>query len=166
MKITLIASIATTLFLSLLVMPVLALSSLTNLTALDSGKSGDSKNIYVYTGPSVLEDGYVFGNCTWWVSYLEIQKGTPIPNTWGNAIDWADRAQKDGYKVDHTPSIDSIMQDPNSYGGLGHVALVTEVTIDGSWTISEMNYVGLDEVDNRTFSGSMAILYNFIHGKE
>ncbi len=33
---------------------------------------------------------------------------------------------------------------------LGHVAYVESVNADGSWTVSEMNYVAFDVIDLRT----------------
>jgi len=48
-------------------------------------------------------------------------------------------------------------------GPLGHVAFVESVGADGSWTISEINYKGWDEVDSRTLPAAAAKQYNFIH---
>ncbi len=147
----------------IILLPVITLSSITNLSALDN-KYFMNQNIYLYTGPMLQSDKYDFGNCTYWVSLLRSRINEPIPNTWGNAISWAINAQKDGYLVDHSPSVGSIMQDPNALGGLGHVAFVINVT-NSSWTISEMNRVGYDEVDTRTINISQVDRYNFIHTK-
>lgn len=158
--------IALAIALTLVIVPAIALSSLTDLLALGTSSGGD-QNIYLYTGPMVAGDTYAFGNCTWWVAYLRIKIDDPIPNTWGNAITWATRAEADGYLVNQTPSYGAIMQDPNAPGGLGHVAFVTNVdSSTGQWTISEMNRAGFDEVDTRVMPASSAELYNFIHDKE
>ena len=37
------------------------------------------------------------------------------------------------------------------------------VDIYGNWTISEMNYIGLDIVDSRSLNYSQSNKYNFIH---
>jgi len=110
-------------------------------------------------------DTYAWGNCTWWVSERRAETNDPIPNSWGNAATWAGRAAKDGYTVDHHPSPGAIMQTPNSAGGLGHVAFVESVDQDGTWYISEMNVLGLDEVDHRAEAPTAAANYSFIHDK-
>lgn len=148
----------------LVLLPVIALSSLTNLRALSDSFFSTSSGVYIYTGPIAVYDKYAFGNCTYWVSYLRYQMHEPIPNTWGNAITWAVRAEADGYLVDHNPMPGSILQDSNALGGLGHVALVIAAN-QNSYTISEMNRVGFDEVDQRTLPLSSALQYNFIHNK-
>jgi len=147
----------------LLTMPVFALSSLTDLTVLADPSSGPDTNIYLYIGPSIANDEYAFGNCTYWVFLLRAQINDPIPNTWGNAITWATRAKSDGYTVDQIPSYSAIMVDVNAPGGLGHVAFVENVDQSGNWTISEMNRVGFDEVDTRTLPASAEVSYYFIH---
>lgn len=104
---------------------------------------------------------YAFGNCTFWAAQRRAQIGKPIPNTWGDAYLWAGRARADSYLVDHTPAPGTIMQ--TSGGALGHVAFVESVDGDGTWHISEMNVIGLNEVDYRAFPASAAARYNFIH---
>ena len=162
------ALIAGSVLISLLVLPVITLSSLTNLPALAfSSDSGPDMDVYVYEGPLAANDTYAFGNCTYWVALLRARAGDPIPNTWGNAITWAVRAKADGYLVDQTPTVGSIMQDPNAPGGLGHVAYVETVNSQtGSWTISEMNRVGFDEVDTRIMPASSTSSYYFIHSDQ
>ena len=147
----------------IILLPVIVLSSLTNLSALDNTYF-KNQNIYLYTGPLLSNDRYAFGNCTYWVYLLRYKLKDPIPSNWGNAIDWNINALKDGYLVDHNPSPGSIMQDPNAPGGLGHVALVIKVT-SNSFTISEMNRVGFDEVDTRAINIDQVNKYNFIHDK-
>lgn len=142
----------------LFILPVFALEESTNISALASVA------VSIFNGPKNPQDLYDYGECTYWAALKRLQIGEPIPNTWGNAITWAIRAKQDGYIVNHTPSFGSIMQDSNALGGLGHVAFVVSVnSISGSWTISEMNRVGWDEVDQRTLSASDALKYNFIH---
>ncbi len=142
------------------IMPIVALFESTNIAALGSAA------ISIFTSPKVTSDEYDYGECTYWAALRRIEIGEPIPNTWGNAITWAKRATTDGYIVNHIPTYGAIMQDPNAPGGLGHVAFVESVNpLSGSWTISEMNRVGWDEIDYRTLSATLAASYNFIHQK-
>lgn len=58
------------------------------------------------------------------------------------------------------------MQDPKAPGGEGHVAFIESINSGtGSWTISEMNVIGWDEVDEQILSASAASKYSFIHDK-
>jgi surface antigen len=149
----------------LLIIPAITLASITDLNLISNPTSGPNQNIFLYTGPNIAGNNYAFGNCTWWVAYLKIQEGRPIPNSWGNALTWATRAMNDGYEVDQNPTTGSIMQDPNAPGGEGHVALVESIDLYGNWTISEMNRVGFDEVDTRTIPASVTKSYFFIHDR-
>lgn len=112
-----------------------------------------------YTGP--IDDEYAYGNCTYWVAERRAQTGHPVPNTWGDAGNWANGAAAYGYLVDNHPTPGSIMQTPA--GGLGHVAFVENVDPDGTWHISEMNVVGFNTVDYRAFPPSAAADFAFIH---
>ena len=105
-------------------------------------------------------DQYDYGNCTYWVSLRRMQIGEPIPNTWGDAYNWADAATYYGYIVNHIPTPGAIMQTP---AGSGHVAFVENVEPNGTWHISEMNAIGFDEVDYRSLPGPAAAGYDFIH---
>lgn len=113
---------------------------------------------YTYPG-----DNYAPGNCTYWVFARRAMVGQPIPNTFGNANTWDDRARNQGYVVDHIPSQYAIMQ--TDRGNLGHVAFVESVDLDGTWHISEMNVLGLFIVDHKAFPASAAANYTFIHNK-
>lgn len=69
--------------------------------------------------------------------------------TWtGDAGWWYDNAKAQGYAVGQTPKVGAIMVTWESY--LGHVSYVEAVNADGSWTVSEMNYVAFDVIDWRT----------------
>ena len=142
----------------LMSLPIIALLESTNIGALAQTA------VTLFSAPQIPSDQYDYGNCTYWTSLRRIQIGQPIPNNWGNAITWAQRASSAGYLVDHTPSFGAIMQDSNALGGEGHVAFVESVNyLNGNWTISEMNRVGWDEVDKRTLTPKDALVYNFIH---
>ena len=141
----------------LLVLPVATVIALIDGNAV-------SNTAGIYQGPPDPQDTYAYGNCTYWAFLRRQQIGEIIPTTWGNANTWATRAQADGYVVDHTPSYGAIMQ--TTFGALGHVAFVESVDPStGSWTISEMNAVGWDVVDDKTYPAAAAIDYNFIHDK-
>lgn len=133
--------------------PVVVVVSAIDITSLDENP--------VYTGPIDIRNGYEFGNCTYWAAMRRMQTGNPIPNTWGNANTWDDRARLDGYRVDHTPSIGAIMETDSGY--YGHVAFVEDVDEFGNWTITEMNVVGFNQIDQRTLAAASARFYNFIH---
>lgn len=137
-------------------MPMIAVMSLTHASSI--GQAEAINPVTSYPG-----DLYEWGNCTWWASMRRSQIGESIPNTWGNAATWAERAQNEGYVVDQTPSYGAIMQISNVDNGLGHVAFVESTGTDGSWTISEMNVRGLDVVDYKTLPAADAGGYNFIH---
>jgi surface antigen len=150
--------------LSLPIMAVFALGSST-LSILSLG-IGSSESDGLYQGPLSTTDTYAWGNCTYWAALLRQQAKDPIPNSWGNAATWAFYAGLDGYLVDHTPAVGSIMQISDVDHGLGHVAYVESVdSSTGAWTISEMNVKGLDIVDSKSLPASSAVKYNFIHDK-
>ncbi len=159
--------------LAIFLMPIITVFSfgrgaLTFLASRPSGSDSISNisptEVGLYEGPTVAGDTYAWGNCTYWVYALREEAGDPIPTTWGNAAQWASYAATDGYVVDHLPSVGSIMQTPDSAGGLGHVAYVTAVDpATGRWTISEMNVKGLDVVDVAVYAADYAPRYNFIH---
>jgi len=109
-------------------------------------------------------DNYALGNCTYWVFARRAQVGEPIPNNWGNADMWAFNAGNQGYGIDHTPTVNAIMQSSkDTIYGPGHVAFVESVDPDGTWHISEMNAIGLYIVDHKDMPASAAQKYNFIH---
>lgn len=86
--------------------------------------------------------GFPVGWCTYYVA-------TWRNVTWrGDAGWWYDNARAQGYAVGSTPKVGAIMVTWESY--LGHVAYVEAVNADGSWTVSEMNYVAFDVIDWRT----------------
>lgn len=142
----------------LILMPIAGVFALTHVKTVSSAGS-------MYPATSYPGDLYDWGNCTWWAAIRRSQIGQPVPNSWGNAATWAERAAADGYLVDHTPEFGAIMQISNVDGGLGHVAFVEAVDPDGTWHISEMNVLGLDIVDNKALPASAAANYNFIHFK-
>lgn len=108
-------------------------------------------------------DKYEIGNCTYWVFARRGMVGLPIPNSFGDANTWDDRAIEQGYAVDNTPTQYAIMQ--TDRGKWGHVAFVESVDPDGTWHISEMNVLGLFIVDHKSYPAVAALSYKFIHTK-
>lgn len=140
---------------SVFALPLIAVASLTNVSALADGA------LSLFTGNSSTNNTYDYGYCTFWAAQRRDEIGFPIPNTWGDAHFWDERAERDGYLVDHTPAVGAIMQ--TDAGDLGHVAFVEKVNPDGSWEVSEMNVVGWDILSSRTFKPEQAEDYKFIH---
>jgi hypothetical protein len=100
---------------------------------------------------------YAAGNCTFWVR----QNACWVPNRWGNAAEWLGRAQAAGFKTSQNPAQGAVAVwgpgvDPPL--GFGHVALVTAVRPDNSFTVSEMNWKGLGVVDTRNVSDHSNLL--------
>lgn len=88
------------------------------------------------------------GNCTQGVA-------SRLPVSWsGNANQWADNAQAQGIPISGTPKVGSIAQTSgDSY--LGHVAIVTAISPDGSFTVWEENGPGgLGVTDERVTNTS------------
>lgn len=83
-------------------------------------------------------NSYIYGYCTWYVA-----SRIDVPSNWGNATRWDDfAASSSGWSVTHSPQPGAIAQHDFMAGGLGHVAIVEEVSPDGSQIrISDMNGV-------------------------
>ncbi|HEY1420790.1 MAG TPA: LysM peptidoglycan-binding domain-containing protein [Candidatus Dormibacteraeota bacterium] len=87
-------------------------------------------------------NGFPAGWCTYYVA-------TKRNVTWrGDAGYWYANAAAQGYSVGSTPTVGSIMVTWESWAG--HVAYVEAVNPDGSWVVSEMNWVSFDVIDQRT----------------
>jgi LysM repeat protein len=86
--------------------------------------------------------GFPAGWCTWYVA-------TKRNVTWrGDAGYWYANASAQGYPVGPTPKVGAIMVTWESWAG--HVAYVEAVNADGSWVVSEMNWIAFDVIDERT----------------
>ncbi|HLZ15042.1 MAG TPA: LysM peptidoglycan-binding domain-containing protein [Candidatus Saccharimonadales bacterium] len=80
-------------------------------------------------------NGYDYGFCTWYVATQ-----IPVPSNWGNASTWAYYAALSGWTVSSTPIVGAIAQTPYAAGGEGHVAIVDDVSADGTQIkIRDMN---------------------------
>jgi LysM repeat protein len=103
--------------------------------------SYSSKVLGCCLGPYTA-NGFPPGWCTYYVA-------TKRHVTWrGDAGYWYQNAAAQGYAVGSTPKVGSIMVTWESY--LGHVAYVEAVNSDGSWVVSEMNFVAFNVISQRT----------------
>ncbi|MBM3209765.1 CHAP domain-containing protein [Candidatus Saccharibacteria bacterium] len=127
-----------------------------------SGSSGGN-TITGYGTPMLSGNRYAFGNCTAYVYDKRQQAGRPVGGLWGNGNQWHISAVSNGFTVNGTPAVGSILQSIAGGGGYGHVAYVERVNSDGSVLISEMNFAGFNTVSTRTLSASEASMYNYIH---
>lgn len=126
--------------------------------------------------PSVAtgRNTYAYGWCTWYAADKRARLGRPIPNSWGNAATWLDRAARDGWQVSRArapggsvPRVGAIMHnyaDGSFAGRFGHVAIVESIVPGKSVTVSEMNWVGWGRVSTRTVTWARATkFYNYIY---
>ena len=75
------------------------------------------------------------------------------------AKDWAANAQEAGLSTGNRPEAGAVVVfQPGAYGALsaGHVALVSAVAGDGSFTVSGMHAPALGQVSTRRFSARTA----------
>ena len=156
-----LATMAIILSLPFMAVTAMGSSVLTFLSSVPNAEAAELQGFYM--GGPVPGNTYEWGNCTYWSFAQRLWANNPIPTTWGNANTWDDYAKRDGYEVNNTPLPGSIFQTDS--GNWGHVAFVTKVEPDGTWTISEMNVKGLNIVNTRTFPKDAAIFYSFIHNK-
>jgi LysM repeat protein len=106
---------------------------------------------------SLSNGRFPWGYCTWYVaSRFNV---TFI----GNAYQWPDNARAQGYPEGMTPRAGAVMVTEES--GYGHVAYVEAVNADGSWLVSEMNFVAFGVVDQRTIKPGHVSLVTFIYPK-
>jgi LysM repeat protein len=105
--------------------------------------------------PTRAGNRFSFGYCTW---YVYNRRAVP----WlGNAWEWFGAAQSAGFATGQTPRVGAIMVSWES--SFGHVAYVEAVNPDGSYTVSEMNFVRWDVIDNRTIKPNGIPLIGFIY---
>lgn len=98
---------------------------------------------------------FAYGYCTWYVASRR-----PVP--WlGDAWQWYSEAQAYGWSTGQTPRAGAIMVTWES--GWGHVAIVERVNPDGSWLVSEMNFIGWGVISQRTIRPGTVPLIGFIY---
>ncbi len=100
---------------------------------------------------------FAFGYCTY---YVATRRYVPW---FGNAIQWYANAAAYGYPEGKAPRVTAIMVTAES--GFGHVAYVEAVYPDGSWMVSEMNFIGWNVVSRRTIRPGQVPLLGFIYGQ-
>jgi LysM repeat protein len=106
-----------------------------------SGQAFNSHVIGCCLGPYPAT-GFPAGWCTWYVA-------TKRNVTWrGDAGYWYANASAQGHPVGPTPKVGAIMVTWESWAG--HVAYVEAVNADGSWVVSEMNFIAFDVISERT----------------
>lgn len=105
--------------------------------------------------PTRAGNRFSFGYCTW---YVYNRRAVP----WlGNAWEWFGQAQSLGWATGQTPRPGAILVTWES--SWGHVAFVESVNGDGSYTVSEMNFVRWDVIDQRSIKPGGVPLIGFIY---
>ncbi|MFT8469861.1 LysM peptidoglycan-binding domain-containing protein [Oenococcus sp.] len=114
-----------------------------------------------YSTAASTTNTYYYGQCTWYVKNML----SWVPNMLGNANQWASSAAAQGFRVDHSPAIGSVVVFQGGQAGAsaayGHVAVVTAVYGD-SIRIKEGN-AGGNAISTRTVASASS--YQYIHAK-
>lgn len=117
----------------------------------------------ILEGQGYSGNAYELGNCTWYVYNRFAQIGTGIYPYLGNANQWVDSGQAQGYEISTTPKPGSAVVFMNGVAGAspfyGHVAFCEYVNSDGSFLISEMNFSGLYVTTWRTLTPQSGIYF-------
>jgi surface antigen len=126
------------------------------LGALNSGiGSGGTAMASGRTSSASGANHFPFGYCTF---YVASRRWVP----WnGNAITWLWGARAFGYPTGSTPRVGAIMVTAESVWG--HVAYVETVGSNGSFTVSEMNFVSWGMVDWRTILPGKVPVLGFVY---
>lgn len=122
--------------------------------ALTAGRGGGPVQApQAVAGP--FPNHFAFGYCTWWVASKRY-----IP-WFGDAGQWGPAAAAIGFPEGRTPRVGAVMV--TWEGPVGHVAYVEAVNPDGSWLVSEENYVAWNVVDFRPIQPGTVPLETFIY---
>lgn len=114
--------------------PTYTTRTATSSTSSSSSSASSVAAVASFT-PRYGGNGYASGYCTWYAA-----SRVPVPNNWGNANTWDDRARASGWNVSSRPVAGAVAQRDGGYGGLGHVGIVEEVSSDGAMMrYSDMN---------------------------
>lgn len=119
-----------------------------------SSYSGGGYNV-LYTLRLGYNGGYP-GQCTNYAHY----KRPDLPAMMGNGGEWLGYARSYGFATGYSPRVGSIMVSGESW--YGHVAYVESVS-GGSFTVTEMNYVGPYVVSRRTIPIGAGFIKGFIY---
>lgn len=92
-------------------------------------------------------DSYPWGQCTYWAAMH-----LTVPPFLGNAADWWANAAAKGVAETATPTVGSVVVygAGNGYSSDGHVGYVIQVDSPTTFDLSEMNFMGVGIVDERT----------------
>jgi len=103
-------------------------------SALTDGPTGQLLPPGTMAPQGTYANSYTKGQCTWYVAGRR-----QIPTGWGNAVSWFSHAKSAGWSTGTTAAVAAIAWTPA--GSYGHVALVEQVSADGTQVqVSEMNY--------------------------
>lgn len=93
------------------------------------------------------QDTYSPGNCTWYVA----DQLSWVQGGWGDAWHWAPAALAAGLQETSRPTVDSVVVygAGDGYSVFGHVAIVIRVYSYTEFRVSEMNFAGFNQVDER-----------------
>lgn len=129
-----------------IVLPAAQASNLPTAAAAASAPAGGEVTMRRGTAMgSVAGNGYVWGNCTWYVK----NRRPDLPNNLGNGGSWVANAASMGLATGSKPVAGAVGEQP------GHVVYVESVNANGTVNISEMNYNGgLGQVHYRTAPAS------------
>ena len=121
----------------------------TSSASVDAAAAASGQTVVEATPPGLPSsfNSYPWGQCTYWVALH-----FPVPPYLGNADQWWANAAAHGMPETQTATAGSVVVygAGHGYSGDGHVAYVVQVNPDGTFVVSEMNYVGLGVVDQRT----------------
>jgi len=117
----------------------------------------------ILEGQGYPGNAYALGNCTWYVYNRFAQIGKGIYPYLGNANQWVDSGQAQGYEISTTPKPGSAAVFMNGVAGAspiyGHVGFCEYVNSDGSFLMSEMNFAGLYQTTWRTLTPQSGIYF-------
>lgn len=117
----------------------------------------------ILEGQGYSGNAYELGNCTWYVYNRFAQIGIGIYPYLGNANQWVDSGQAQGYEISTTPKPGSAVVFMNGVAGAspiyGHVGFCEYVNSDGSFLMSEMNFGGLYVTTWRTLTPQSGIYF-------
>jgi hypothetical protein len=123
------------------------------------------------SGALIGDVGKQYLSCAAWIDQFVLPTYFGIANPGGDGKDAAPYlGTKDGYVVNHTPAVHSIVSWPS--GGVaggkanspaGHVAIVYQVNADGSIEVEEHNYTVPSGYDKRHISAAVANLLTYAH---
>lgn len=133
----------------------LALASRSTTTR-STTSSRTSSSIQVDRRPGYVNNGYPYGWCTYYVATRR-----QVPTSMGNGGRWLSSAKAYGMSTGSTPVAGAIMVTSESWAG--HVAYVESVNGNGTFTVSEMNYVGWGRISTRTVSIGSGFIKGFIY---